>query len=367
MRWLFSASLLLVPFCVQAAEPVKQCRMLMGAAALQAPLLWQDAAKPKRLHGLVREVRDALKSDLQVDIKLHTDTAESVAMVEAATGRSDLLFGVRRDREQLGQFDIIEPELLRLSYRIWMLPQQVLVEPELPPEVADDIHVAQDEPTAPAQVADAQSAEPAVEEQQVAEAAAEAVNAEPVYKQVKPKIKDWRDLRDLKGVIPKGSTVGDEFDRFAKSKLTLKEVDSTLHALKLLDAGEADYAVLEYNSVLLADSQFAAAQAKPLPVGPVIHREGLYLGVSHNSACNSSDLRAALAQKLYDWQQNGTLQGLRKDARALWQLQFGLAEPAPVNPAPSSAPKTAVVPAAVVAEPVDAKPLSPVAGELIED
>lgn len=363
MRFALGAALLCLPFMVQAAEPVKQCRMLMGAAVLQAPLLWQAPADAKRLHGLVREVRDALSNDLQVDLKLQADAAESVAMVEAASGRSDLLFGVRRDREQLGQFDIIEPELLRLSYRIWMLPQQVLVEPELPPEVVDDIHVAQDEPTAPTEVADSSPSEPVAE----VLPAAEAPNPEPVYKQVKPKIKDWRDLRDLKGVIPKGSTVGDEFDRFAKSKLALKEVDSTLHALKLLDAGEADYAVLEYNSVVLADSQFVATQAKPLPVGPVIHREGLYLGVSHNSACNSSDLRAALAQKLYDWQQNGTLQGLRKDARALWQLQFGLTEPVPVNDASSRSIKTPVTPAAVVAEPVDAKPLSPVAGELIED
>ncbi|MCJ8169041.1 substrate-binding periplasmic protein [Atopomonas sediminilitoris] len=341
-------------------------------------MLWSDKEKPSKLHGLVREVQSALAAELKRDIRLQTDSAESVALVEAATGRSDVLFGVRREREQLGQFDIIEPELLRLSYRLWMLPQQVPVEPELAPEVQVDVDEAQgvveseaDAPSEAAVAAVVAVADEANVDVAAAPAAANSsVTPEPAvtYKQKKPKIKDWRDLRGLTGVIPKGSAVSDEFDRFAKSKLTLTEVDSTLAALQLLDSGEADYAVLEYNNVVLADSQFIAQSPKPLPVGPVIHREGLYLGVSHNSACNSTDLRAALAQKLYDWQQAGTLQGWRKDARALWQMQHGLVEPHQAEPATSMAVDKAKEP--VIQPPVsnqDDTPLTPVDGEHIEE
>jgi polar amino acid transport system substrate-binding protein len=50
--------------------------------------------------------------------------------------------------------------------------------------------------------------------------------------------------------------------------------------------------------------------------------EQLFLTLSHNSACNSPDLRAALAQAMFDLSRTGVPQQLLEKYREVWALQM---------------------------------------------
>ena len=104
----------------------------------------------------------------------------------------------------------------------------------------------------------------------------------------------WQDLQGKRGAAQQGSRFGLSFDTYAADHLQLQRESSGETALRKLLAGELDYVVLErYQGLALAQQMGVDGQLDTLE-GSFINAP-LYLAISHNSVCNTPELRSALA------------------------------------------------------------------------
>ncbi|MEH6492423.1 substrate-binding periplasmic protein [Halopseudomonas sp.] len=138
----------------------------------------------------------------------------------------------------------------------------------------------------------------------------------------------WQDLRGKRGAAQEGSRFGLSFDTYAQDNLELQRESTGEAALRKLLAGKLDYVVLErYQGLALAQQMRVDDQLDTLE-GSFINAP-LYVAISHNSVCNSPDLRAALALGMQELTQRGESRRLLDKYRAIWAAPFmPAAEPA---------------------------------------
>lgn len=125
------------------------------------------------------------------------------------------------------------------------------------------------------------------------------------------------DLVGRSGVTVINNSFGQEFDEYAKSNLNLQYVASLKQAFMMVKRSRAEYALYEQHPGLAyADLLGFAEDLEALE--PAISSEGLYLTVSHKSACNTGALRGRLAKAVRDMEADGFMDKALKTSLTDW-------------------------------------------------
>jgi polar amino acid transport system substrate-binding protein len=126
----------------------------------------------------------------------------------------------------------------------------------------------------------------------------------------------WSDLAGRKGLTVINNSFGEAFDRYAEKNLSIDKVSTLESAIGMLSLGRADYLIYEQ----APGEAFAAKLGiKGLHVAPVpISSEDLYLTLSYNSPCNTGALRGRIAQAMYKFAKDRTMDKLVAEAIKKW-------------------------------------------------
>lgn len=233
--FLLMLGLLLMPVIAAAAG---KCERLVATGNPEyPPYLWRDPQNPQQLIGANADLLKHLAKELGVAVDILYTGPWSRAQEEARTGRVDLLAGAFLTLPRLEVMDYVHPAFYFTPSVVW-------------------VHRGAEFPYA-----------------------------------------GWEDLRGRKGDSLVNNSFGQQFDTFAKDNLTLEGVSSLTQAFQKLLLGRTDYVLYErYPGQALAET--LGMQDDLLVLDPPISSEGLYLTLSHNSACNEPWLRGMLAQKM---------------------------------------------------------------------
>lgn len=232
---LLMLGLLLMPAIAAAAG---KCERLVATGNPEyPPYLWRDPQNPQQLIGANADLLKHLAKELGVAVEILYTGPWSRAQEEARTGRVDLLAGAFLTLPRLEVMDYVHPAFYFTPNVVW-------------------VHRGAEFPYA-----------------------------------------GWEDLRGRTGDTLVNNSFGQQFDSFAKDNLTLEGVSSLTQAFQKLLLGRTDYVLYErYPGQALAET--LGMQDDLLVLDPPISSEGLYLTLSHNSACNEPWLRGMLAQKM---------------------------------------------------------------------
>ncbi|MBU1285215.1 MAG: transporter substrate-binding domain-containing protein [Gammaproteobacteria bacterium] len=228
-------AVLLMPASAVAAG---KCERLVATGNPEyPPYLWRDPQNPQQLIGANADLLQHLAKELGVAVDIIYTGPWSRAQDEVRTGRVDLIAGAFLTLPRLGVMDYVHPAFYYTPSVVW-------------------VHRGAEFPYA-----------------------------------------GWDDLRNRTGDTLVNNSFGQTFDAYAKDNLTLEGVASLSQAFQKLLLGRTDYVLYErYPGQALADS--LGMQDDLLVLDPPISSEGLYLTLSHNSACNDAWLRGMLAKKM---------------------------------------------------------------------
>jgi ABC-type amino acid transport substrate-binding protein len=132
-----------------------------------------------------------------------------------------------------------------------------------------------------------------------------------------------KDLHGHSGAVSEKSRMTQEFGTFAEQNLTLSRTANLTQAFQKLLLGEVEYVLAGRYSGMASD---LLAFEQP------IDRPGLFLVVSHNSACNDPWLRGQLAKKMTELPASGLTEAALQRNIERWKAQQQ-------QPQPVSAPK----------------------------
>lgn len=251
------ALLLLPAFAVAAGK----CERLVATGNPEyPPYLWRDPQNPQQLIGANADLLLHLAKELGVVVDIIYTGPWSRAQDEVRTGRVDLIAGAFLTLPRLESMDYVHPAFYFTPSVVW-------------------VHRGAEFPYA-----------------------------------------GWDDLRNRTGDTLVNNSFGQTFDAYAKSNLTLEGVASLTQAFQKLLLGRTDYVLYErYPGQALADS--LGMQDDLLVLDPPISSEGLYLTLSHNSACNDAWLRGMLAKKMNEAVASGLPDDLLQRNLQRWKDQ----------------------------------------------
>lgn len=251
------ALLLLPAFAVAAGK----CERLVATGNPEyPPYLWRDPQNPQQLIGANADLLQHLAKELGVVVDIIYTGPWSRAQDEVRTGRVDLIAGAFLTLPRLESMDYVHPAFYFTPSVVW-------------------VHRGAEFPYA-----------------------------------------GWDDLRNRTGDTLVNNSFGQAFDAYAKSNLTLEGVASLTQAFQKLLLGRTDYVLYErYPGQALADS--LGMQDDLLVLDPPISSEGLYLTLSHNSACNDAWLRGMLAKKMNEAVASGLPDALLQRNLQRWKDQ----------------------------------------------
>ena len=250
--------LLLVPVVSYGAG---KCERLVATGNPEyPPYLWRDPQNSQQLIGANADLLKYIGKELELNIDVIYTGPWSRAQDEVRTGRVDLIAGAFLTKPRLAVMDYIHPAFYTTANVVWVNR-----------------------------------------------------GAEFPYA-------SWEDLKGRTGDTLVNNSFGQEFDAYAKNNLTLEGVSSLTQAFKKLLLGRTDYVLYErYPGQALADSEGLGENL--LVLDPPISSEGLYLTLSHNSACNDAWLRGKLAQKMTEAMDKGVPARLLENNLKLWKEQ----------------------------------------------
>jgi len=241
---------------------VGKCERLVVTGSPDAPpFSWQDPQDPNHLIGANVDLLRQVAGELGLKVEvLHAGKREQ-ALEEVRSGRMDLLLDTPMQVTQLTALDYIHPPLQLNEYLVWTRHDSVL------------------EFNGPA------------------------------------------DLARYKGSVSQKARLTPAFEAFAKAQLKLDPSQNLTQAFQKLVLGQVDYVLAgRYSGMALAQSLGVGDSliARGLPVD----RPGLYLAVSHNSACNDSWLRGQLAKKLTELPMSGASEAVLQRNVERWKAQM---------------------------------------------
>ncbi|PJE43558.1 MAG: amino acid ABC transporter substrate-binding protein [Pseudomonas sp.] len=251
-------ALLLLPALAVAAG---KCERLVATGNPEyPPYLWRDPQNPQQLIGANADLLQYLAKELGVVVDIIYTGPWSRAQDEVRTGRVDLIAGAFLTLPRLESMDYVHPAFYFTPSVVW-------------------VHRGAEFPYA-----------------------------------------GWDDLRNRTGDTLVNNSFGQTFDAYAKSNLKLEGVASLTQAFQKLLLGRTDYVLYErYPGQALADS--LGMQDDLLVLDPPISSEGLYLTLSHNSACNDAWLRGMLAKKMNEAVASGLPDDLLQRNLQRWKDQ----------------------------------------------
>ena len=251
------AALLMPALAVAAGK----CERLVATGNPEyPPYLWRDPQNLQQLIGANADLLQHLAKELGVVVDIIYTGPWSRAQDEVRTGRVDLIAGAFLTLPRLEVMDYVHPAFFYTPSVVW-------------------VHRGAEFPYA-----------------------------------------GWDDLRNRTGDTLVNNSFGQAFDDYAKSNLTLEGVASLTQAFQKLLLGRTDYVLYErYPGQALADS--LGMQDDLLVLDPPISSEGLYLTLSHNSACNDAWLRGMLAKKMNEAVASGLPDDLLQRNLQRWKDQ----------------------------------------------
>jgi polar amino acid transport system substrate-binding protein len=251
------------------ASAVGKCERLVATGNPEyPPYLWRDPQSPQRLIGANADLLALIGKQLGVKIEIIYTGPWSRAQDEVRTGRVDLLAGAFLTLPRLETMDYVHPAFFSTPSVVWVRKGQGFP------------------------------------------------------------YSGWEDLRGRTGGTLVHNSFGQQFDAFAKANLSLEEVPSLIQAFQKLLLGRTDYVIYErYPGVALANTQGMLESLETLE--PPISSEGLYLTLSHNSACNDPWLRGQLAKKMTELTAAGLPESLLQRNLERWKAQQAQAADVP--------------------------------------
>ncbi|MEZ1319462.1 transporter substrate-binding domain-containing protein [Pseudomonas fluorescens] len=248
-----------------------KCERLVVTGSPDAPpYLWQDPQDPKHLIGASADLLQQVAGELGIKVELLYAGKRAQALEEVRSGRMDMLADAPLTINELQSLDYIHPPLLENDYLVWTRKGSSLV-----------------------------------------------------YNQA-------QDLHGHPGALSEKSRVTSEFALFAEQHLALVRTANLTQAFQKLLLGEVEYVVAgRYSGMAVAQTLSMANDlvAHPQPVD----KPGLFLAVSHNSACNDPWLRGQLAKKMTELPASGLTQAALLRNIERWKNQLSQPPQAPVS------------------------------------
>ena len=256
---------LLSPVAMAAGK----CERLIATGSPDAPpYSWQDPKDPKHLIGANVDLLQQVASELGVKVEVLSAGRRDQALEEVRSGRMDLMLDTPLQVGQLTALDYIHPPLQLNEYLVW---------------TRHDAELAFDGPA---------------------------------------------DLAKYQGGVSERARLTPAFEAFAKAHLKLQPAQNLTQAFQKLVLGQVDYVLAgRYSGMAMTQSLGMGNNliARGLPVD----RPGLYLAVSHNSACNDSWLRGQLAKKLTELPISGASEAVLQRNVERWKAQMQVPLDAP--------------------------------------
>ena len=223
------------------------------------PFMWRDPQKPEQLIGAQADLLAKLGEELGVRIEVLYSRSWDKAQGEVRSGRIDLLAGAGLTLADLETMDYVHPAVFSRADVVWVR------------NIASFPYIA------------------------------------------------WADLRERRGAAV-DADFGVAFNDYAKARLNLEQGANLTQLLQKLMLGEVDY-VLHEREPTQALAHTLGLQDDLLALNPPIRSEGLYLALSHNSACNDPWLRGQLAKKMTELAAAGVPETLLQRNLQRWKEQ----------------------------------------------
>lgn len=266
--WLLLSGLTIFPALSNAAG---KCERLVVTGSPDAPpYLWQDPQNPKHLIGASADLLQQVAGQLGLKVELLYAGKRSQALDEVRSGRMDMLADASLTVSELESLDYIHPPLLENDYLVWTRKDSSLV-----------------------------------------------------YNQV-------QDLQGHPGALSEKSRLTSAFVTFAEQQLTLAHTPNLTQAFQKLLLGEVEFVLAgRYSGMAMAQTLGMAndlvAHAQP------VDKPGLFLAVSHNSACNDPWLRGQLAKKMTELPASGLTEAVLLRNIERWNAQLSQRPKQPVS------------------------------------
>ncbi|CEL30702.1 substrate-binding periplasmic protein [Pseudomonas fluorescens] len=243
------------------ASAAGKCERLIVTGSPDAPpYLWQDPQNPKQLIGASADLLQQVAKDLGIKVELLYAGKRSQALDEVRSGRMDMLADASLTLNQLENLDYIHPPLLENDYLVWTRKGSTLTYGE-----ASDLH-------------------------------------------------------GHTGGVSEKSRMTQAFGTFAAQQLTLTRTANLTQAFQKLLLGEVEYVLAGRYSGMAAAQALGMADDL-LAFEQPIDRPGLFLAVSHNSACNDPWLRGQLAKKMTELPASGLTEAALQRNIERWKAQ----------------------------------------------
>lgn len=251
------------------AMAVGKCERLVATGSPDAPpYLWRDPKDPRHLIGANAELLQQIAAELGVKIEVLYSGKRSDALAEVRSGRMDMLIDAPLQVTELTSLDYVHPPLMQNEYLVWTRHDSPLIYEGL------------------------------------------------------------ADLHEHQGSLSQKARLTPHFEALAKAQLKLSEAQNLTQAFQQLLLGQVDY--------VLAGRYSGMAMAQSLGMGDVLvarglplDRPGLYLALSHNSACNDAWIRGQLAKKLTELPTSGVSQAVLQRNIERWKAQTQAPQDAP--------------------------------------
>ncbi|PNG31137.1 substrate-binding periplasmic protein [Pseudomonas sp. BNK-6] len=266
--WSALLGLALLPSLSMAAG---KCERLVVTGSPDAPpYLWRDPQNPKHLIGASADLLQQVAGELGLKIELLYAGKRSEALDEVRSGRMDLLADAPLTLNELESLDYIHPALVQNDYLVWTRKDSTLS------------------------------------------------YTQPL------------DLVGHPGAVSEKARLTQPFQAMAKEHLQLKPLPNLTQVFQTLLLGEVDYVLApRYAGMAMAQSLGMAADLVSFP--QPVDKPGLFLALSHNSACNDPWLRGQLAKKMTELPASGLTEALLQRNLERWkaQLQQPVSSPKP--------------------------------------
>ena len=253
------AGLVFLPLLSEAAGKCE--RLIVTGSPDAPPYLWRDPADPAHLIGASADLIQQAGHELGIKVEVLYGGKRAQAHDEVRTGRMDLLLDAPLTVAGLSSFDYIHPPLVRNDYLVWTRKDSPLIY-ETP-----------------------------------------------------------ADLHGHKGAVSEKARLSETFNEFARHQLTLEPQPGLTQAFQKLLLGQAEYVLAgRYAGMVTAQTLGIADDllAHPQPVD----QPGLFLAVSHDSACNEPWLRGQLAKKMTELPASGVAQAALQRNLERWKAQL---------------------------------------------
>ncbi len=244
------------------AQPVvaQTCQKLVATGNPEySPYLWRDPLDVNRLMGANADLMQLLASEIAIPIEVKYVGPWSRVQELARTGRVDLVAGAFITTARQGYMDYFQPAFRGTRTVIWTPPQAAFP------------------------------------------------------------YKEWPDLKGKSGLTVVNNSFGEDFDAYAKKALRIDTVASLEQALKMVVLGRADYLIYEEDPGLALAAKLNITSLVTAPVA--ITTEDLYLTMSHQSPCNTVELRGRITQAMQKLIKSNTMKNLVATNIGVWQKQ----------------------------------------------